>query len=129
MPALTPPRAAPAIDLGANTLNALVVDDDPGVVGFLEDNLTADRFSVMTARSAEEALEIVMASRPDVALIDVTLPGMSGFDLVSALREGDPAGSWDPGMAIILISGRDDMHSVVRGIERGADDYLVKPSL
>jgi DNA-binding response OmpR family regulator len=127
MPVLTPPRAAPAVDLGANTLHALVVDDDPGVVGFLDDNLTADRFSVITARSAEDALGIVMTSRPDIALIDVALPGMSGFDLVSALREGDPAGSWDPGMAIILMSGRDDVHSVVRGIERGADDYLVKP--
>ena len=127
MPTLTPPRAVPAVDLGANILNALVVDDDPGVVGFLEDHLTADRFSVISTRSAEDALDIVTTGRPDIALIDVALPGMSGFDLVSALREGHPAGSWDPGMAIILMSGRDDMHSIVRGIERGADDYLVKP--
>jgi len=52
---------------------------------------------------------------------------MSGFELVTVLREGTPLGAWDPGMAIVLMSGRDDVHSVVRGIERGADDYVVKP--
>ena len=127
MPTLTPPRAAPAIDLGANILTALVVDDDPGVVGFLDDNLTADRFAVITARSGEEALDLARTSCPDVALIDVALPGMNGYELVSTLREGSTSGAWDPGMAIVLMSGRDDMHSVVRGIERGADDYLIKP--
>ena len=127
MPTLLPPRAAPSPDVGALTLSALVVDDDPSIAAFLRDNLTADRFHVAIARSAEEALGAARTAPPDIALIDVGLPGMSGFDLVTALREGPPDAPWDAGMAIILMSGRDDVHSVVRGIERGADDYVVKP--
>lgn len=127
MATLSPPRAAPAPDVGTYTLSALVVDHDAHVRDFLEDNLTADRFAVTTTGSGEEALGIVLDARPDVALIDVDLPGMSGFDLVSTLRQGSDAGRWDPGMAIVLMSDRDDVHGVVRGIERGADDYIIKP--
>lgn len=127
MTAPSPPRVVPAADVGERTLAALVVDDDSGVVDFLDDNLSADRFSVVAAGSAEDALAIAMRLRPDVAVIDVGLPGMSGLDLVGVLREGNPAGAWDPGLAIILLSGRGDVQSVVRGIERGADDYMVKP--
>jgi DNA-binding response OmpR family regulator len=108
-------------------MSALLVDDDPSIVDFLVDNLEADRFSVQIATSGEQALDLVRRSRPDVALVDVNLPGISGYDVVSALREGHPDGIWDPGMAILLLSGRDDVHSVVRGIERGADDYVIKP--
>jgi DNA-binding response OmpR family regulator len=127
MATLSPPRAAPAIDVGTCALTALIVDHDVDVVGFLDDNLTADRFTVVTAVSGEEALRIARTARPDVALIDVALPGMSGFDLVSSFRQGSTLGAWDPGLAIVLMSDRDDVHNVVRGIERGADDYLVKP--
>ena len=127
MATVSPPRAAPTHDLGAATMSALLVDDDPSIVDFLADNLAADRFAVQIAVSGEQALELVRRSRPDVALVDVGLPGMSGYDVVSALRDGHPDGIWDPGMAILLLSGRDDVHSIVRGIERGADDYLVKP--
>lgn len=127
METLSPPRAAPTIDLGTGVLAALVVDQDVHLLDFLDDNLTADRFSVVTARSGEEALKIMMTASPDVALIDVCLPGMSGFELVSALRQGSATGVWDPGLAIMLMSDRDDVHSIVRGIDRGADDYLIKP--
>lgn len=127
MQTLAPSRAVPTPDVGPLTLSALVVDDDPQVVAFLMENLTADRFTVAGAGSGEDALALATAIRPDVALIDLGLPGMSGFELVSALREGDPLGPWDPGLAIIMLSGRDDVQSVVRGIDRGADDYLIKP--
>lgn len=127
MATISPPRAAPTLDLGVATMSALLVDDDPSIVAFLTDNLEADRFTVHVASTGEQALELVKTSRPDVALVDVTLPGISGYDVVTALRDGDPDGIWDPGMAILLMSGRDDVHSIVRGIERGADDYVIKP--
>lgn len=127
MATLSPPRAAPAVDVGTSALTALIVEPDVHVMGFLEDNLTADRFRVMTACSGEEALEVAMTARPDVALIDVSLPVMSGFDLVSLLRQGSICCGWDPGLAIVLMSGSDDVLSIVRGIDRGADDYLLKP--
>ncbi len=127
MATVSPTRAAPTLDVGSGVLAALVVDTDVHVTHFLEDNLAADRFSVITAQSGEEALKTLMTASPDVALIDVTLPGINGFDLVSAIRDGSATGIWDTGMAILLMSDRDDVHSIVRGIERGADDYLIKP--
>jgi DNA-binding response OmpR family regulator len=127
MTVLAPTRAAPTPGIGATTLTALVVDEDAAVADFLAANLAHDRFAVAVARSGEEALSVAAEVRPDVALIDAALPGMSGFDLVSALRDGSVDPAWDPGMAIVMLSGRVDVHSVVRGIERGADDYVLKP--
>jgi DNA-binding response OmpR family regulator len=107
--------------------SVLVVDDDPGVLDFLADNLAADRFTALCARSAEEALAQLRTARPDAALVDVTLPGMSGLELVTAIREGGDEVAWDAAMPIIVVSGRSDPHAAVRGIERGADDYVAKP--
>lgn len=127
MATLSPPRAAPTVDVGTSALAALIVDQDVHVLDFLDGNLTADRFEVVTACSGEDALDAAVAVRPDVALIDVALPGMNGFELVSRLRQGTAVGTWDPGLAIILMSESDDVHGIVRGIDRGADDFLIKP--
>ena len=127
MATLSPPRAAPAPDVGSAALTALIVGADPERLDFLDDNLGADRFTVMRARSGEDALAMMTFTRPAVAVIEVALPGMSGFDLVSAIREGRTTAAWDPAMAIILTCGGDDPYGVVRGLERGADDVLVTP--
>lgn len=127
MTTLSPPRAAPAVDVGTSALTAMIVDADPHLCAFLGDNLAADRFTIVTAGSAEEALGLAMTVRPDVALIDVALPGMSGFELVALFRQSRAGSVWDPGLAIMLMSASDDLHGIVRGIERGADDFLIKP--
>ncbi|HYX87370.1 MAG TPA: response regulator, partial [Gaiellales bacterium] len=59
----------------------LVVDDEPLIVDFLAENLRADDFSVLTAGTGSEAMEVLAASRPDVLLLDVVLPDMSGYDV------------------------------------------------
>jgi DNA-binding response OmpR family regulator len=106
--------------------SVLLVEDDAATRILLSEQLIADRFAPMSASSAEEALEVLERLRPDVALVDVGLPGMSGLDLVSAIRDGGP-NDWDAGMPIVLISGHADPVAVVRGFDRGADDYVVKP--
>jgi DNA-binding response OmpR family regulator len=106
--------------------SVLVVEDEPGALARLVENLAADRFAVHPAGSGEEAIELLSRVRPDVAVVDVRLPGLSGLDLVSAVREAVD-GPWDPEMPILLISGVGDPHAAVRGIERGADDFLAKP--
>lgn len=116
-----------SVDAARVAPSVLLVDDDPGVLDFLDHNLAADRFRPVRAISAEEALIHLHEGCPDAAVIDVTLPGMSGLDLVSAIREGPPAAPWDAGMPIVILSGLAEPHDAVRGIERGADDYLVKP--
>jgi DNA-binding response OmpR family regulator len=106
---------------------ALVVEDDPSLLGFLAQALPDDRFAVLAAGDAAEALAILRRSRADVAVVDVGLPGMSGIDLIEAVRRGGTDEPWDPALPVIAVSGRDDPHAPVRALERGADDYLAKP--
>ena len=107
--------------------SVLVVDDEPGIRAFLQQSLTVDRYSVTTAETGEEAIERLAHELSDIALVDVVLPGMSGLDLVEVIREGGPDAPWDAAMPVVLLSGLADPHSPVRGLERGADDYLAKP--
>ena len=83
----------------------LVVDDEPRIVDFLAENLRADEYAVLTAGSGGEALDLLGSSRPDVVLLDVVLPDMSGFEICRRVREGngitDP---WDPDLPIIMLS-------------------------
>jgi DNA-binding response OmpR family regulator len=91
----------------------------------LAENLAADRFAVHRAGSVEEALTLLDDVSPDAAVVDIRLPGRSGLELVGAVRGCE--GPWDPGIPVVLISGRVDAHTAVRGIERGADDFVAKP--
>jgi len=105
----------------------LVVDDEPRILEFLADNLRADDFTVLTAASGAQALELLGRSRPDVVLLDVVLPDMSGYDVCRTVRDGnvvrDP---WDPDVPIIMLSAKAETTDRVRGLNRGADDYLTK---
>ena len=116
-----------AVGLGRAVPSILVVEDDATTRTFLAENLIADRFAPISATSAEEALAVLAGARPDAAVIDVGLPGMSGLDLISAIRDGSAEAAWDSGLPILLISGEASPHAAVRGIERGADDYVAKP--
>jgi DNA-binding response OmpR family regulator len=115
------------VGLGRAVPSVLVVEDDATVRRFLAENLIADRYAPMPACSAEEALAMLAEARPDAALIDVGLPGMSGLDLIAAIRDGRSDAPWDTGMPILVLSGEASPHAAVRGIERGADDYVAKP--
>jgi DNA-binding response OmpR family regulator len=106
----------------------LVVDDEPRILDFLSDNLRADDYAVLTASRASEALDVLGRSRPDVVLLDVVLPDMSGFDVCRAVRGGDGVTTpWDPHLPIIMLSAKAEPTDRVRGLTRGADDYVTKP--
>jgi class 3 adenylate cyclase len=101
----------------------LVVDDDPDMVGFLAHLLQREGMSVETAGDGQSALMKVMTSPPDLMLLDVMLPGVSGFDICRQLK-GDESTALIP---IVLVTALEDTESRVRGIEAGADDFLSKP--
>ncbi|MDX6645661.1 MAG: two-component system, OmpR family, phosphate regulon response regulator PhoB [Miltoncostaeaceae bacterium] len=113
--------------VGSEPPSVLLVDDERAVLDMLAENLVADRFAVVRATSGEEALSVLRRARVDAAIVDVVMPGMGGLDLVSAIREAGSDAAWDNGMPILMLSGRRDPHDAVRGIERGADDYVAKP--
>lgn len=116
-----------AVAVAGDIPSALLVEDEPRIAGFLAENLRADRFAVQAVGSAEAGLAALRERCPDVAVVDVGLPGMSGLDLVAAIRDAGPEDPWDPGLPVLLVSGQADPHARVRGLERGADAYLSKP--
>jgi DNA-binding response OmpR family regulator len=113
--------------IGREVPSVLLVEDDAPTRVFLAENLIADRVAPVSAASAEEAMDMLGGSRPDAAVVDVGLPGMSGLDLVTRIREGGAEADWDAGMPILLMSGETSPYAVVRGFDRGADDFVPKP--
>ena len=101
----------------------LVVDDTPHNVKLLADLLGVKGYAVATAASGEEALVKVTADAPDLILLDVMMPGLSGYDVCRKLR-ADPSTALLP---IVLVTSLDPQSERVKGIEAGADDFLPKP--
>jgi DNA-binding response OmpR family regulator len=106
----------------------LLVEDDPVLRSFLSENLAADGFSPLEAASAADGLRALEYKRPDVALVDLALPDGSGLELIARVRAADGLGSrLDPDLPLLVVTGRDSELDRLRGFERGADDYVVKP--
>ena len=101
----------------------LVVDDVPVNVKLLADLLTIKGYDVVTAANGAEALVKVEKDRPGLVLLDVMMPGMSGYDVCRKIRE-NPATAMLP---IIMVTALDPTQERVKGIEAGADDFLSKP--
>jgi len=98
----------------------LVVEDDDRIRTSLRMLLESEGFSVRACFSAEDALASFEPSSNDLALIDVMLPGMDGFECCRALRLISD-------VPVIMVTARDDAQDIVTGLEAGADDYVTKP--
>lgn len=114
------------MDVASATI--LLVEDHLATRTFLADNLAADGYEVLEAESAAEAHQLIETAFPDVAIVDLGLPDRDGLDLVRDVRASDRiAGRADPDLPILILSGRTGELARLRGFERGADDYVVKP--
>lgn len=98
-----------------------IVDDDERIRRSLFDALDGPTVSVTTAPSAEEALQVIAEVDPDVALVDVRMPGMDGLELLRLLRERSPD------VAVVVMSAYEDLATVATAMRDGAVDFLVKP--
>ena len=112
-------RMAPA---GAR-FRVLVVDDDPDMAAFLARLLAKEDMAADTVYDAAAALARVGEAPPDLVLLDVMLPGASGFEICERLKS-DPATAMIP---VVLVTALEDHESRIRGIRAGADDFLSKP--
>jgi two-component system response regulator PrrA len=99
----------------------LVVDDDAAIRRSLERGLRLNGFSVALADSGRAALEAVGDGSPDVVVLDISMPGLSGIDVCRTLR-GD-----DNDVPVLMLSALDEVSDRVAGLQAGGDDYLVKP--
>ena len=101
----------------------LIVDDEPFNVDYLEQELEDLDYLTIAAVDGQEALAKVRSEAPDLVLLDIMMPGMDGFEVLSRLK-ADPATRDIP---VIIISASNSLQSVVKGIQLGAEDYLPKP--
>lgn len=108
--------------------SVVVCEDDAPTLELLCDNLVADRFGVLPAPCAADALRLCRFNHPDLLLLDLGLPDASGLDVLREIRAADGIVTrFDPNLPVIVLSGHGAEEERVRGLESGADDYLVKP--
>jgi DNA-binding response OmpR family regulator len=108
----------------------VVCEDDEATLELLCDHLTADRFEVLPAPCASDALRLASYNHPDLMVLDLGLPDAGGLDVLREIREADGvAARFDPSLPVIVVSGRGSGDDRVRGMESGADDYLVNSEL
>jgi DNA-binding response OmpR family regulator len=101
----------------------LVVDDDPVILKLLEVNFEMEGFQVVRAADGAEGLERARAVMPDIVILDVMMPRMTGYEVAKALREDDTTAH----IPIIFVTARAQSSDVERGMELGVDDYVTKP--
>ncbi len=101
----------------------LVVDDEPEIVALVAYHLAKAGYQVSTAATGQDALDKSRRDRPSLIVLDLMLPGMSGFDVLEALRSDDQTRD----VAVLMLTARREEPDRIRGLSLGADDYLTKP--
>jgi two-component system OmpR family response regulator len=102
-------------------VRVLVIEDEPEMAALLARGLRRTGYDVQVTDNGIDAMGLALAEEYDLAVLDVMLPGMSGFELCRRLREAAPATS------ILMLTARDAVDDRIRGLDSGADDYLTKP--
>jgi DNA-binding response OmpR family regulator len=106
----------------------LIVEDHCATRRFLADNLAADGYEPLEARSSADGRRLIATHSPELAILDLGLPDHDGLDLLRELRESsETGGGLDSQLPVLILSGRASELDRIRGFERGCDDYLAKP--
>lgn len=103
-----------------SSLRVLVVDDELAIRRFLRTSLQAHGYTILEAHAGEEALSDVVSKRPDIVILDIGLPDISGIEVTKRIRE------WSD-IPILILSVRDQEKDKIAALDAGADDYLTKP--
>ena len=101
-------------------MRILIADDDPQMLRALRITLTARGYQVVTASDGKAALDAATRSHPDIVVIDLGMPGLSGIEVIEALR------GWTQ-IPVLVVSGRSESWDKVEALDAGADDYVTKP--
>ena len=117
----SPRSSAPEKPTTSDRPRIMVVDDDERAVEIFHDKLEHSGYEVLTALDAEEALGQLKKFQPAIVITDLKMPGMSGLELLTRVREHMPA------TEVIVVTGHEDMNTAVAAMKAGAFDYIVKP--
>jgi DNA-binding response OmpR family regulator len=121
-------RAAGVLTGEATVTTVLVADDDQDIRELVELKLSSAGYEVLTVGDGQAALDALLRQRPDLAVLDVMMPVMSGTDVLRALRQrAEPGGGGVPPTKVILLTAKAQEADVEIGFALGADDYVVKP--
>lgn len=101
----------------------LLVDDSPTAILWQRLILEDDKYDILVAADGEEGVRVAKAERPDLVLLDVVMPRMSGFETLRQLR----AEATLHGMPILMVTTRGEMDNVMEGFESGCNEYITKP--
>src|SRR6266705_4484419 len=101
----------------------LVVDDEPDITALVAYHLAKEGYRVTTAASGRDALRAAREERPDLVVLDLMLPGASGYDVLTDLRRREETKE----LGVIVLTARKDEADRIKGLSLGADDYLPKP--
>ena len=101
-------------------MKILIADDDPQILRALRITLTARGYDVVTASDGRAALNAAIESHPDVVVLDLGMPGLTGIEVIEAIR------GWST-VPILVVSGRSESWDKVEALDAGADDYVTKP--
>jgi DNA-binding response OmpR family regulator len=101
----------------------LIAGDDPDILALVSFRLERAGYEVVQARNGEEAVQVALARRPDLAVIDVMMPRIDGYEATRQLRQQEETSR----MPIILLTARVQEEDIARGFDAGADDYVRKP--
>ncbi len=116
-------RAIGVVSMTSKPQRLFVVEDEFDIAELVRYNLALEGFHVQTFPTAEEALRACEVNAPDLALLDLMLPGMSGLELCKALKANRKTAT----IPIVMMTAKGEESDVVKGLEVGADDYIVKP--
>lgn len=105
------------------TQRILVVDDEPDITALVAYHLAKAGFRVSTAANGPDALKAAREEKPDIVILDLMLPGISGYDILAELRKREETRD----VGVILLTARREETDRIRGLTLGADDYLTKP--
>lgn len=104
-------------------MKVLVIDDEPDVVEIVALNLKSNGFEVLQALDGAQGLELAKSKLPDLIILDLMLPKMSGLDVCAELKKNPPTGK----IPILMLTAKAEAHDRIEGLEYGADDYIPKP--
>ena len=107
-----------------SAIKILIADDEATVLEILGRRLKANGYDVIMASDGLKAWELIQKENPDVVVLDVMMPQLDGYGVLSQLRSHPPSKKWIP---VIIVSAIDEMQNIQKGFNLEADHYLVKP--